>query len=111
MTPPVDQRARIEDMLAQALASRGAAVGYAVQLNNFADPAQPPQPGWIIVVTMRNPELDKGDLYVPTSIVALTVDRATVVRICGESLKLLDGRADKVRRALMAGPNGKGPGQ
>jgi hypothetical protein len=112
MTRARDLQGVIEQWLADALAPRGNMAGYAVVPAAAGPPKEPgggTPIGWVVVVSLRNPELGKGDLYVPIHVPILTLDQAYIRRIVDEALVKLDDQADAIRRAAMNGTKRPGP--
>ncbi len=101
MSRPVNHRERIEGWLRDALAIRGAEVGYVVLGSkvNVQDGSQ--MIGWTVLVTMRHPLIGQGDLFVPVSIPVLTVDQSFIVGIVPEALKQLDAKRAEIEREAM----------
>jgi hypothetical protein len=109
MSPPRNHRARMESLVTEAMASRGEQVGFTVTLTRLTVQVPGGEQatfGWTVVVSLRHPEIGKGDLMVPSVVPSLTPDKALVRDVVAQSLEKLDDLANRIRREIMqaAGP-------
>src|SRR6266851_6894705 len=106
MPRPLDHKTRLEGWMRDALAIRGDVCGYIVAMAKITAPGQLPQLGWTLVVTMRNPLLGQGDLYIPVTVPGLSLDQPIVSRVVSDTLTKLDAAAAETLRQGMHGSNG-----